>query len=32
VCNTCSYGYVGGSLNCETMAEAVFFPSFGARG
>ena len=30
-CSTCSYAYEGGSLNCETMAEAVFYPSFGRR-
>jgi radical SAM protein with 4Fe4S-binding SPASM domain len=25
LCGECSYAYEGGSLNCETMAEAVFF-------
>ena len=25
VCNTCSYAYEGGSLNCETMAEVVLY-------
>ena len=28
LCSECSYAYEGGSLNCETMAEAVFYPSF----
>ena len=27
-CGECSYAYEGGSLNCETMAEAVFYPTF----
>jgi radical SAM protein with 4Fe4S-binding SPASM domain len=26
VCGECSYAYEGGSCNCETMAEAVFYP------
>jgi radical SAM protein with 4Fe4S-binding SPASM domain len=30
-CNTCSYAFEGGSLNCETMAEAVFYQSFRQR-
>ena len=28
LCGECSYAYEGGSLSCETIAEAVFFPSF----
>jgi len=28
-CGECSYAYQGGSLFCETIAEAVFYPSFG---
>lgn len=29
LCGDCSYAYEGGSLCCETIAEAVFYPSFG---
>lgn len=29
MCGECSYAYKGGSLSCETIAEAVFYPSFG---
>jgi radical SAM protein with 4Fe4S-binding SPASM domain len=28
VCSACSYAFAGGSLNCETMAETVFYASF----
>jgi len=28
LCGECSYAYEGGSLSCETIAEAMFFPSF----
>jgi radical SAM protein with 4Fe4S-binding SPASM domain len=31
MCGECSYAYEGGSLNCETMAESVFYPSFRNR-
>lgn len=31
LCGECSYAYEGGSLSCETIAEAVFFPSFTMR-
>jgi radical SAM protein with 4Fe4S-binding SPASM domain len=30
LCGECSYAYEGGSLSCETIAEAVFFPAFTA--
>jgi MoaA/NifB/PqqE/SkfB family radical SAM enzyme len=29
MCGDCSYAYEGGSLCCETIAEAVFLPGFG---
>ena len=29
MCGQCSYAYEGGSLNCETVPEVVFFPTFG---
>ena len=29
MCGECSYAYEGGSLFCETIAEAMFYPSFG---
>jgi radical SAM protein with 4Fe4S-binding SPASM domain len=28
LCGECSYAYEGGSLSCETIADAIFFPSF----